>query len=168
MENTITFLVYVGTIYLVYRDSKKTYRSIGWTIGSVLVPFILPIIYFLTKPKKKIKPKKVPVLNSPKNIFTNVAGIMYKNDDGTDRQEILRRCQEGDEVELVREPNNMYDPNAVAVYVGNEQVGYLFREEASEVAPLLDAGYIADVTIYEIDMDKEGNIKRCHIEIYLS
>ena len=143
-------------------------RSIGWTIGSVFVPFVVPIIYYFTKPKRKPKQGEEIILEEPKNIFTNVAGIKYKNEDGTDRQEILKRCEEGDELELIREPNNRYDSNAVAVYAGDEQVGYLFREEASEIGPLLDAGYIVDAAIFEINRDKEGNIKRCHIEIYLS
>ena len=40
-------------------------------------------------------------------------------------------------VELVREPHNRYDKNAVAVHLGGAVVGYLPREEAALVGPML-------------------------------
>lgn len=41
---------------------------------------------------------------------------------------------------LVREPDNPYDPDAVAVYAdGGSQVGYLAREEAAAISEFLDA-----------------------------
>lgn len=48
----------------------------------------------------------------------------------------------GNALRLVREPNNPYDTNAVAVYdaEGQTQVGYLPREHAERIAKRLDAG----------------------------
>lgn len=42
-------------------------------------------------------------------------------------------------VALVREPDNPHDPNAIYVEVAAEPVGYLAREVAAELAPLIDA-----------------------------
>jgi len=39
---------------------------------------------------------------------------------------------------LVREPENPYDRNAVAVYMRGQQVGHLSRNDASQYAPILD------------------------------
>ena len=44
---------------------------------------------------------------------------------GTDPD--LSGVAEGDEAELVLEPENDYDPQAVAVYIGGERVGYLYK-----------------------------------------
>ena len=46
----------------------------------------------------------------------------------------------GRPLELRRDPDNEHDPNAIAVYAGGEQVGWVPRELAEELAPQLDAG----------------------------
>jgi hypothetical protein len=46
----------------------------------------------------------------------------------------------GRPLELRREPGNEHDPNAIAVLAGGEQVGWVPRELAAEIAPQLDRG----------------------------
>jgi HIRAN domain-containing protein len=48
----------------------------------------------------------------------------------------------GEPLELRRDPDNPHDPNAIAVHPkdGGEQVGWVPREIAAELAPDLDAG----------------------------
>ncbi len=41
---------------------------------------------------------------------------------------------------LRRDPDNPHDPNAIAVDAGGQQVGWVPRELAAELAPELDAG----------------------------
>lgn len=58
--------------------------------------------------------------------------------------------QTGDEVELVREPSNPYDENAIEVYCFNERdpetrirflkLGYIAKNFARDLAPLMDKG----------------------------
>ena len=48
-------------------------------------------------------------------------------------------------VTLVREPNNRYDKNAVALYVGGIKAGYVPQAQADSIARLLDQGYDANV-----------------------
>jgi hypothetical protein len=70
---------------------------------------------------------------------SQVAGVTYENADGSSRQAVLGRCQEGEALKLVREPSNPYDGNAVGVRRSNgEQLGYLPKEFARQSAPLLD------------------------------
>jgi hypothetical protein len=46
----------------------------------------------------------------------------------------------GKPLELRRDPGNEHDPNAIAVLAGGEQVGWVPRELAEELAGELDAG----------------------------
>jgi hypothetical protein len=48
----------------------------------------------------------------------------------------------GRPLELRRDPDNEYDPNAIAVHApnGGEQVGWVPREIAAELAPDIDSG----------------------------
>lgn len=58
----------------------------------------------------------------------SVHGESFNNDDGTSRQAILARCFAGDDVDLVPEPTNRFDHDAIAVVVrGKGQIGYLPR-----------------------------------------
>ena len=47
--------------------------------------------------------------------------------------------------EVVREPDNEYDKNAIALYVAGLKGGYVPRGLAKEIAPLIDAGYEARI-----------------------
>jgi hypothetical protein len=55
----------------------------------------------------------------------------------------LARMRPGQQLAVVREPTNKYDPNAVAVYIFNQQLGHFPRGFAAELAPLIDAGTAA-------------------------
>lgn len=57
---------------------------------------------------------------------------------------------------LVREPNNMYDENAIQVRISGEtHLGYVPRDMAAALAPKLDSGdiQIVSVRVTEIDAD---------------
>ena len=83
-----------------------------------------------------------------KSFYTKVVGVTRENEDGTSRQKIIGRLKAGDKAALRREPDNRYDPNAVAVCTASgEQIGYLSREVAAEIAPLLDQGTRVDAEV---------------------
>ena len=46
----------------------------------------------------------------------------------------------GGPLTLRRDPGNEHDPNAIQVLAGREQVGWVPREVAAEIAPEIDAG----------------------------
>ena len=50
--------------------------------------------------------------------------------------------RDGMEVELVPEPDNKYDPNAVKVVIGGHHIGYIPKEKCLEVLELLSSGRI--------------------------
>lgn len=58
--------------------------------------------------------------------LVNIAGVSLRNDDGSDRQTIISGCKPGEQLMLVREPDNKFDPGAVKVVRKNgRQLGYL-------------------------------------------
>jgi hypothetical protein len=67
-------------------------------------------------------------------VTTRVVGVTFEN-----RQEVVARLQMGDLIWLEREPGNPFDLNAIRVSRNNgEQIGYLNRYLASNIAPDLD------------------------------
>ena len=50
--------------------------------------------------------------------------------------------RDGMEVELIPEPDNKYDPNAVKVVIGGHHIGYIPKEKCLEVLELLSSGRI--------------------------
>jgi hypothetical protein len=63
---------------------------------------------------------------------------------------ILPSLSVGDELRLVREAFNVHDSNAVAVYVHDEQLGYVPRVENTTVARMLDQGERLEARISEL------------------
>ena len=76
--------------------------------------------------------------------LTKIFDLQYEsqvNPDGTGRQDELLRCEPGEPVELLREPENSIDPNCIAVISRRGvQIGTLGRADAATLAPALDQG----------------------------
>lgn len=78
-------------------------------------------------------------------------GERFANKDGSSRQDELGRCRPGEAIRLEREPDNPRDPMAVALYSRRGvQIGYLGREHANWLAPLVDAGRSVSVIVDHI------------------
>ena len=54
----------------------------------------------------------------------------------------LEQAELGKPLALRRDPGNEHDPNAIQVLSGEEQIGWVPRDIAAELAPELDAGRI--------------------------
>jgi single-stranded-DNA-specific exonuclease len=74
---------------------------------------------------------------------TKVAGVSFEG-----RQDTVAALRRGEAVELRRDAANAHDPNAIGVWYGALQIGFLKREIAKRVAPNIDGGerYTAEVT----------------------
>jgi single-stranded-DNA-specific exonuclease len=73
---------------------------------------------------------------------TKIVGVTFEG-----RQDSIAGMQPGDALELVRQPENAFDANAVAVHLGQLQIGFLKKAIAARIAPNIDAGerYRAEV-----------------------
>ena len=70
------------------------------------------------------------------------AGLTFPNPDGSNRQEIARSLDEGDELQLSPEPENPYDRNAIALLAPDgRQVGYCETRLAAELVSRLRRGF---------------------------
>lgn len=104
-----------------------------------------------------------------------VAGIGFHNID-----EVWEELYVGAEIALVRERDNKYDKNAVAVALANDYggkpedfdfdyiLGYIPRGENSDIATMLDMGWqdILEAEISQMDRNRPM-ADRLHISIYL-
>ena len=82
---------------------------------------------------------------------TKVVGVSFEG-----RQEIAGGLRGGETVELVREPDNAHDPNAIAVCYGTLQIGFLRREIAKRIAPNIDGGDRYEARISDVTGGRDG------------
>lgn len=112
-----------------------------------------------------------------RTIRTKVAGVMFANPDGTDRQEIIRRfCKPDGELMLKPEPDNERDEFAISVWVRTspgpkprwKQIGYIKSDRTEDVHALYDDGLAVSARILQVT--EGGPDRRCgvNIEIFTS
>ena len=70
----------------------------------------------------------------------HVAGVAGAGRHHAEAIESSEAVEPGRPLELRRDPDNEHDPNAIAVHAGGQQVGWVPRELAEELAPQLDDG----------------------------
>ena len=76
-----------------------------------------------------------------KQLSLHVVGANHPNADGSNRRFEILLCAPGEPVELVPEPKNPADPNAIAVFSSrNVQVGYLTADRAPWIGGMLRNG----------------------------
>jgi hypothetical protein len=158
MERLIVVVIAV-VVYLIYRAVTSSNRGsgaqqvTGHTGKSYLFSEILPD----------------PNFPQVRSIHSKIRGVTKRNTDRSDRQRIIRQwCHSGDALCFVREPINPVDRNAIQVrrvvcsdvpdqpHIG-EQLGYLSRELAEELAPRMDHdGFVLMAEILELTGGHEG------------
>ncbi|MGN7159479.1 HIRAN domain-containing protein [Sphingomonas solaris] len=76
-----------------------------------------------------------------KQLSLHVVGANHPNADGSNRRFEILLCVPGERIELVPEPKNPADPNAVAVFsVRGVQIGYLTAERAPWIGGMVRLG----------------------------
>ncbi|MBO5245055.1 MAG: DEAD/DEAH box helicase, partial [Selenomonadales bacterium] len=68
--------------------------------------------------------------------YSKLVGVTFN-----ERQAVIPTLGSGDELVIEREPNNPVDPNAIHILTQDRrEVGYIRKEIAAEISPLIDAG----------------------------
>lgn len=129
----------------------------------LIIGGLIFLVYFLIKKNQKGQPKSAPAPKpadtpEPKAADTNVlldthskvAGVTKNNPDGRNRQDILKTCKSREKLTFVREPNNPYSKNAVAIYRGADMLGYVNEDFAATIAPMIDSGAVVTGNISSI------------------
>lgn len=68
-------------------------------------------------------------------LYCDIAGLGHHCDEDLGRQVVVAET-----LALVREPENPYDPDAIAVLLADRKVGYIPRRHNAVLARLMDAG----------------------------
>ena len=80
-----------------------------------------------------------------------VAGVKHLNPDGTDRQKIIARCVNGELLDLMPEPENSLDADAIKVCRKNgQQLGCIRGSLAAKITGLGERGYRCAAYIHHI------------------
>jgi hypothetical protein len=106
------------------------------------------------------RPADRPALELPRGSARRVAGLSFHTAAITRVTDSTERTGSGWNftATLIREPKNEHDPNAIAVWIDDQQIGHVNREDAAALAPLIDrieaAGRQATCTCHVWGHDK--------------
>lgn len=85
-----------------------------------------------------------------------IVGESFANDDGSSRQEEIRRCCPGEAVTLERDPGNVHDAKCVKVLSARRvQIGNISRDHPW-ICERLDRGAFIDARIWKIAKGAKG------------
>ena len=101
----------------VFSDDEEIEETVTPSVGNAVKQYepSYEISYIDGQDKRQNRTIK----NANMNSF--IAGIKYRDN----YEEMLSKLSEGMEVQLRKDPNNPYDPDAIAVYNGNDHLGYI-------------------------------------------
>jgi hypothetical protein len=107
---------------------------------------------------------KTPAASSAQNVhqfYSKVVGVTFKNDDGSDRQAIIRKCKVGEQLTLWWDQKNKFSSHAVAVFRQNgKQLGHLPDSTAAGVVLEMEAGWKHVAYAHEITGGERNKGKR--------
>ena len=75
-------------------------------------------------------------------MISKVAGVSFPNDNGSERQDIISKCVEGETLDLIPDPDNHFDPMAIRVCrKDGQQIGHVPRQRTHEIHEKFAEGY---------------------------
>ena len=119
------------------------------------LPLLIPTKEALSQPNSKKDIRDVLIQTSP------IAGFQYYQG-----ELFWEELTAGDPFQLIRELDNSYDENAVAIYRGGVKLGYLPRVENIAVARMMDKGQRIDALI-ETKQKSVDPWERMTVEVWL-
>lgn len=79
------------------------------------------------------------------SFYTKIVGVTFDQ-----RQSYISKLQEGDRLQLVRQKDNPHDENAVMVQKNEQTLGFLRKELAKNIAPLLGNGHLYEGVVEQV------------------
>lgn len=92
---------------------------------------------------------------------TKLAGVTFEG-----RQDTIAGLHVDSELELRREPANPHDAHAIAVFFGALQLGYISRNVAKHVAPVIDSGERYRARVESLTGGGEGKHRGVNVLIW--
>ena len=101
-----------------------------------------------------------------RHFMLQVHGIYHRNSDGSNRQQIIRKCHTEEVLRFMPEPDNPYDPYAIKICRENgDQLGYLDAGNAMRITGELSIGWTFRVTVDEVFAADRRGAFGCRIRI---
>lgn len=129
--------------------------SVAAGIVMLLLGGGLIALFFIILVKKKNAPQPAQVdytetlqdLGGDDELEFKVAAVSFANDDGRERQDIIREIRAGKEVDITLEEYSYKGRPAIGVYADGEQIGNVPADTVSEVLPVLDSCTVEDYKV---------------------
>ena len=147
----------------------KTTSSIETTISHPTSD-TLPTAQIQVEPIQTIikkKPKEIyrpSVVTNQDDIYLRYFYKYVKIATNHNEKDIFKNINIGDEVELIQEPTNEYDRNAVAVYVNKSKIGYLYKGTLQEMCNK----WLSNDDISVLSVVTDINVELEEVYIYLA
>lgn len=78
-----------------------------------------------------------------------VSGINYENEDGISRIDVISKMDKYSAIDIISEPFNKYDKNALAVYSKYGKIGYVPKNYIDDVNELMQSFCLKKATIHD-------------------
>ena len=92
----------------------------------------------------------------------NIAGFSYY-----EGAMVFNKLSIGTELQLVPEPENPFDKNAVALYLGESKLGFIPRGNNREISKLLNAGYSVFKAVVQMVNPKNRPEEQIMVIVYI-
>jgi hypothetical protein len=158
------------------HPKRDTIRAVNLFLGWTVVGWLAALVWSLDSLEEAepaapgfVRPTEPQLSLAPSamnEIWTEVDGIDGINDDGTERQSLVRSLSAGQDLRLVRERNGDSDAGAVKVcLLDGHQIGELSGDVAARVAMNLDGNRQIDCRVLDVT---GGPGQRCRLEVVLA
>jgi hypothetical protein len=104
--------------------------------------------------EKEVKKRPAPTSGNQiriQHVFAKVAGVTFPNDDGSERQSVLKNCRVDEPLVLQHDPKNAFSKFATKVMrVDGQQLGYMPEYLAERMFRELKLGYKASAMLKDL------------------
>ena len=132
------------------------FKALGPVAGTVAVAAVSAAKHSAESRGDTMSPKPQQGARISKGIhYCLVKGVTHQSEDGISHKDAQRLCSIGDAVDLVPDPNNPHDRNAIRVKLKTgEQIGYI---SASQAATFAGKVHLLSATVHSRVADDWGN-----------
>lgn len=109
--------------------------------------------------------RQVEVTNG-KSFYARLAGGFHMNSDGSSRQTAIAELRPCDELQLIHDTDNAFDPNAICVMApSGQQIGYLESRLAGETVRRTQKGISTKAFVSNVTGGRAGQSFGCTLGI---
>lgn len=137
MKKRNTWMMIVGICVAAFGFFALIGGSTGPGIAFMAIGGVFILLYFLIPKKEK----------APKFAEFKVAGVSFSNDDGRERQEIIKEIRAGRQVQIALNPYEFKGKPAIAVFADDEQIGNVPADSVDEIQPALKSYTVTEYKV---------------------